>query len=254
LEKKVPSDHDTNELFVKLRSTGDPRLRDLLVERFLPLARQLARRSQRASEPLDDLYQVASLGLIKAVDGFDPDRGVAFSSYAVPTILGELKRYLRDSGWAVHVPRGLQERALAIDRAIKELSGKLGHSPSAQELAEHLKISVEEVVDAMEAAQAYDAVSLDAKRGGDGESDGESYADALGAEDERFELIEYNVTIAPALAALPARDRLVLQLRFIEDMTQSEIAEKVGVSQMQVSRMIRRALARLRAVAEANEG
>ena len=155
--------HQTDELFARMHA-GDARARDALIERFLPLARQLARRYQRAAEPLDDLVQVASIGLVKAVDRFDDARGVAFSSYAVPTILGELKRYFRDSGWAVHVPRGMQERAMQVDRAIKELGGRFGRSPSVDEVAEHTHSSVEDVLGAMEAGQAYEAVSLEQRR------------------------------------------------------------------------------------------
>jgi RNA polymerase sigma-B factor len=228
--------------------TGDSAARDALVERFLPLARQLARRYQRANEPLDDLVQVASVGLVKAVDRFDPQRGVAFSSYAVPTILGELKRYFRDSGWALHVPRGVQERAMQVDRAIKELAGRLGRSPSVTEVAEHTGVSVEDVLGAMEASQAYEAVSLEAERGG-GEGGSDTYADTIGAEDDRYDLVEYGAAIAPALRTLAPRDRVILHLRFVEDLTQSEIAERIGVSQMQISRLIRRALTRLRTVA-----
>jgi RNA polymerase sigma-B factor len=243
---------ETKLLFLRYRRDGDAAARDELIERFMPLARQLARRYQRANEPLDDLIQVASIGLVKAVDRFDIDRGVAFSSYAVPTILGELKRYFRDAGWAVHVPRGIQERAMQVDRALKELGGRLGRSPSVDEVAEHLGAEVEDVLAAMEAGQAYEAVSLDAHRGA-GEPDSDTFADSIGIEDERFEMIEYGATIAPTLNALPKRDQVVLHLRFVEDMTQSQIAERIGVSQMQVSRLIRRALARLRAVAEAGE-
>jgi RNA polymerase sigma-B factor len=238
--------HEAQQLFERLRA-GDGGAREALVERFLPLARQLARRYQRANEPLDDLVQVASIGLVKAVDRFDPGRGVAFSSYAVPTILGELKRYFRDSGWALHVPRGIQERALQVDRAIKDLAGRLGRSPSVSEVAEHTDIEVEEVLSAMEASQAYEAVSLEAERGG--ETDSDTYADTIGEEDERYELVEYGATIAPALRTLSPRDRLILHLRFVEDLTQSQIAERIGVSQMQVSRLIRRSLTRLRTVA-----
>jgi RNA polymerase sigma-B factor len=237
------------ELLLRYRDAGDLRARDELVERFLPLARQLARRYQRANEPLDDLVQVASIGLIKAVDRFDPDRGTAFSSYAVPTILGELKRYFRDAGWAVHVPRGMQERVIALNQAVSKLSRELGRSPSPGELAESLQVPREDVLETMEAAIAYDATSLEAPRG-DGE--GDSYAESLGAEDERFELIEYSAAIAPTLQALPERDRVVLHLRFVEDLTQSEIADRIGVSQMHVSRLIRRALTRLRTVADAS--
>jgi RNA polymerase sigma-B factor len=240
--------HETDDLFARMQG-GDSRARDTLIERFLPLARQLARRYQRAAEPLDDLVQVASIGLVKAVDRFDAARGVAFSSYAVPTILGELKRYFRDSGWAVHVPRGMQERAMQIDRAIKELAGRLGRSPSVDEVAEHTHISVEDVLGAMEASQAYEAVSLDSERGNPGEPSAETLADGIGETDERFELVEYGASIAPAVKALSDRDRLILHLRFVEDLTQSQIADRIGVSQMQISRLIRRSLARLRAAA-----
>ena len=240
--------HQTDELFSRMRA-GDAVARDALIERFLPLARQLARRYQRAAEPLDDLVQVASIGLVKAVDRFDAARGVAFSSYAVPTILGELKRYFRDSGWAVHVPRGMQERAMQVDRAIKELAGRLGRSPSVDEVAEQTHSSVEEVLSAMEAGQAYEAVSLDSERGNPAEPGAETVADGIGAADERFELVEYGASIAPAVKALSDRDRLILHLRFVEDLTQSQIADRIGVSQMQISRLIRRSLARLRAAA-----
>jgi RNA polymerase sigma-B factor len=242
---------ETEALFRRALN-GDEAARAALIERFLPLARQLARRYQRANEPLDDLVQVASIGLVKAVDRFDLGRGVAFSSYAVPTILGELKRYFRDSGWAVHVPRGVQERAMQVDRAVKDLSGKLGRSPSVDEVAEAIEVSAEDVLGAMEAGLAYEAISLDASRASD-DNEGDTFADSIGVEDDRFDVIEYEATIAPTLKALPKRDQLVLHLRFSEDMTQSQIAECIGVSQMQVSRLIRRALARLRTVAEATE-
>src|SRR3954470_22687873 len=225
---------------------GDTAARDELVERFLPLARQLARRYQRGNEPLDDLIQVASIGLVKAVDRYDPDRGTAFSSYAVPTILGELKRSFRDSGWAVHVPRGMQERVMKLDTAAQELHRKLGRSPQPKELAAQLECSEAEVLEAMEAASAYDAVSLEAQRGDSDNGGSDTFQDTLGADEERYELVEYGATIAPTLKALSPRERLILHLRFVEDMTQSEIAERIGVSQMHVSRLIRRSLARLR--------
>jgi RNA polymerase sigma-B factor len=239
---------ETKRLFERLRA-GEPGARDALVARFMPLARQLARRYQRTNEPFDDLLQVASIGLVKAVDRFDADRGVAFSSYAVPTILGELKRHFRDSGWAVHVPRGVQERVLKVDETVSKLSGRLGRAPSVAEIAAAMEVTVEQVLEALDAAHAYDAVSLEASRGGDEE--GESRAESLGADDERFELIECGVTINRALQALSERDRLVLALRFAEDLTQSEIADRIGVSQMQISRILRRAIARLQAVADA---
>jgi RNA polymerase sigma-B factor len=234
----------------KYHREGDLVARDELVERFLPLARQLARRYQRGNEPLDDLVQVACIGLVKAVDRFDPERGTAFSSYAVPTILGELKRYFRDAGWAVHVPRGMQERVMNVNQAVTRLSLDLGRSPTPQEIAEAIGEDVELVLEALEAAIAYDAVSLDTPRSSE-EDGGDTYADTVGAIDERYELVEYTTAIAPTVNALPERDRLVLKLRFEDDLTQLEIAERIGVSQMHVSRLIRRALTRLRTVADA---
>jgi len=251
-EEKRPQSANTREdrkLLIRYHTDGDMQAREELVERFLPLARQLARRYQRQNEPLDDLMQVASMGLVKAIDRFDPERGTAFSTYAVPTILGELKRYFRDSGWAVHVPRGMQERVMKLDQASQELHRRLGRSPSAAELAQELDLSSEEVLEAMEAASAYDAISLEEQRSESSDPQEPTYADALGSEEERYELVEYGATIAPTMKALSERERLILHLRFVEDLTQSEIADRIGVSQMHVSRLIRRALARLRAVA-----
>jgi RNA polymerase sigma-B factor len=246
-ESRLQRTREDRRLLLRYHEHGDTAAREELVERFLPLARQLARRYQRTNEPLDDLMQVASVGLVKAIDRFDPARGTAFSTYAVPTILGELKRYFRDSGWAVHVPRGMQERVMKLDTTAQELHRKLGRSPSPKELAQELELSEEEVLEAMEAASAYDAVSLEQQRSDtDNGSSSDTFQDKLGTEEERYELVEYGATIAPTLKALSARERLILHLRFVEDMTQSEIAERIGVSQMHVSRLIRRSLARLR--------
>jgi len=245
----LPATRDDHRLLLRYHQHGDAAAREELVERFLPLARQLARRYQRTNEPLDDLMQVASVGLVKAIDRFDPDRGTAFSTYAVPTILGELKRYFRDSGWAVHVPRGMQERVMKLDTAAQELHRRIGRSPSPKELGEELGLSEEEVLEAMEAASAYDAVSLEQQKGDPDESK-DTFQDSLGTEEERYELVEYGAAIAPTLKALTPRERLILHLRFVEDLTQSEIAERIGVSQMHVSRLIRRSLTRLRAVAD----
>lgn len=223
--------------------------REELIRRLLPLARRMARRYRRTDEPLEDLVQVAVLGLVKAIDRFDPGRETAFSSYAVPTMLGELKRYFRDHGWALHVPRGMQERVMAVDAAVRDLSSSLGRAPSAHEVASLLQASEEEILEAMEASAAYEAVSLDAFRFGDAE-DGATYADSVGADDLRYDLVEHAATIAPALRALSPRDRRVLHLRFVEDLTQAEIAQRIGVSQMHVSRLLRRSLERLQAVAQ----
>lgn len=233
------------ELFLRVRRDGDARAREQLIERYLPLARRLAGRYQRAEESQEDLTQVAAVGLIKAIDRFDERRNVVFSSYAVPTILGELKRHFRDHTWSVRVPRDLQELALRVDRAVTRLSvGR--RAPSVGEIAEAVRASEEQVLEALEAAGAYRAGSLDAPRGGQGEQEGESVADSLGEEDGGFRLAEERALLAPLLLRISARERLVLQLRFGQDMTQAEIGERIGVSQMQVSRLIRHALARLR--------
>jgi len=224
---------------------GDLSARERLVERFLPLARQLARRYGAAGEPIDDLVQVASLGLVKAIDRYEPDRGTAFSSFAVPTILGEIKRHFRDTGWTVRVPRAIQERRLKVNRAIPALTGKLGRSPTPAEIAEHIDATSEEVLEALEAAVAYEPVSLDTSPGA--EDDDETWAQSVGADDPGYKLVEYGATLAPALKALPERERLILHMRFVEDMTQSQIAERIGISQMHVSRLIRKALEAMRA-------
>jgi RNA polymerase sigma-B factor len=239
----------SDELFVLWQKHHDQRAREELVGRFLPLARNLARRYAGAREPFEDLMQVASLGLVKAVDRFDVARGVAFSSFAVPTILGELKRYFRDLGWSVHVPRGAQEQALKVEEAQQKLTSRAGRPPSVQHLAEYLEISVEDVLDALETANAHHSASLDAPRD-DGEGESGTLADAFGQEDGRFELVDASVTISAAAKQLSARERRVLALRFISDMTQTQIADKIGVSQMQVSRILRRALGRLRELTE----
>jgi RNA polymerase sigma-B factor len=243
---------EDRRLLVRYHESGDVAAREELVKRFLPLARQLARRYQRTNEPLDDLMQVASVGLVKAVDRFDPERGTAFSTFAVPTILGELKRYFRDAGWAAHVPRGMQERAMRLEQAVEAVNRRVGRSPSTKELAAELGQTEEEVLETLEAQSAYDAVSLEQQRSDDSQG-GDTYADTLATDEESYELVEYEATIAPALKALSARDRMILHLRFSQDMTQSEIATRIGVSQMHVSRLIRQALARLREVAKATE-
>jgi RNA polymerase sigma-B factor len=241
---------DLSRLFERWQRRKDERAREELVLRFVPLARSLARRYGRSSEPFEDLMQVASLGLLKAIDRYDAGLGHPFQSYAVPTILGEMRRYFRDSGWAIHVPRGAQERALKVRDAQERLSNETGRPPTVNQLAEYLEIDVEDVIDALQAIRAYETVSLDAPRGG-GDDDVVAYGDTIGHEDERYELVELDATVSGALQHLPARDRLVLQLRFVEDLTQTEIAERVGISQMQVSRLLRRSLEQLRALTDA---
>jgi RNA polymerase sigma-B factor len=240
-------------LFERWYRDRDPRAREYLVERHLPLARKLAARYRgRAGEPFDDLLQVASLGLVKAVDRFDPGQGTAFSSFAVPTILGELKRYFRETGWSAHVPRGTQELALKVQAAQETVATRIGRSPTADVLAQYMEVDVEQVLDGLEAAAAHHATSLQTLHDAiDGEP--RSLSDVIGEDDPGFELIDATLTIASAARGLPIRERLVVELRFYGELTQSEIATQLGVSQMSVSRTLRRALARLRELALAED-
>lgn len=219
-------------------------LRDELVEMHLPLVEYLARRFRNRGEPLDDLVQVATIGLIKSVDRFDLDRGVEFSTYATPTIVGEIKRHFRDKGWAIRVPRRLQELKLSLTKATSELSQKNGRAPTVAELAGHLQMSEEEVLEGLESANAYSAVSLDAPDGGD--DDSPAVADSLGVTDDALEGVEYRESLKPLLDQLPPREKRILMLRFFGNMTQSQIAGELGISQMHVSRLLARTLAQLR--------
>ncbi|WP_121749149.1 RNA polymerase sigma factor SigF [Streptomyces sp. E2N166] len=235
-------------LFAELRtlekdSPAYAELRNRLVRMHLPLVEHLARRFRNRGEPLDDLTQVATIGLIKSVDRFDPDRGVEFSTYATPTVVGEIKRHFRDKGWAVRVPRRLQELRLALTTATAELSQLHGRSPTVHELAEKLAISEEEVLEGLESANAYSTLSLDVP---DTDDESPAVADTLGAEDEALEGVEYRESLKPLLEDLPPREKRILLLRFFGNMTQSQIAQEVGISQMHVSRLLARTLAQLR--------
>ena len=235
-------------MFVELRALKDgspeyAELRNKLVRMHLPLVEHLARRFRNRGEPLDDLTQVATIGLIKSVDRFDPDRGVEFSTYATPTVVGEIKRHFRDKGWAVRVPRRLQELRLALTTATAELSQQHGRSPTVHELAEKLAISEEEVLEGLESANAYSTLSLDVP---DTDDESPAVADTLGAEDEALEGVEYRESLKPLLEDLPPREKRILLLRFFGNMTQSQIAQEVGISQMHVSRLLARTLAQLR--------
>ncbi len=218
----------------------------------MPLSRSLALRYQRSGEPLDDLLQVASLGLVKAIDRFDPARQIAFSSYAVPTILGEIKRYFRDRTWAVRVPRGLQELSMRIDRVVSGLSEELHRSPSVNEIAAAVGAAEEDVLEALQAAGAYRAVSFEAPTGGAGD-DAVTLAETVGIDEDGFDRAEERATLDALLQAVDARERDVLRMRFEQDMTQAEIGAAIGVSQMQISRIIRQALQRLREAADERE-
>jgi RNA polymerase sigma-B factor len=240
----------THELFLQLHGSeeGDAShqaARDALVEQHLPLVEHLARRFRNRGEPYDDLVQVATIGLIKSVDRFDLERGVEFSTYATPTIVGEIKRHFRDKGWAVRVPRRLQELWLSLASATSELSQKQGRSPTVSELAAHLKITDEEVLEGLESANAYSTLSLDAGDSGSGDEP-MPVAETLGVEDEGLEGVEYRESLKPMLEQLPPREKKILMLRFFKNMTQSEIAAEIGISQMHVSRLLARTLAQLR--------
>jgi RNA polymerase sigma-B factor len=233
-------------LFERWQRDHDPRARERLVEFYLPLARKLAARYRgRAGEPFDDLLQVASLGLLQAIDRFDPDRGTAFSSFAVPTILGELKRYFRDTGWSAHVPRRAQELALKVQEAERAVSSRLGRSPTAADLAQYMEVSIEQVIDGLEAVAAHHADSFEEPHDQLG---GESrpLSDVLGEDDPRFDQIDASLTICSAAKELSERELHVLQLRFDRELTQREIAKRIGVSQVQVSRILRSAVERVR--------
>jgi RNA polymerase sigma-B factor len=226
-------------LLLRYSERRSPELLEQLAERFMPLARSLAMRYHGGGEPLEDLVQVASLGLVKAIEGYDPSLGKPFNAYAVPTILGELRRHFRDRVWNLHLPRSLQEATMRVDGAVDKLTELNGRSPTVGEIAAHLEVDTEDVLEAMGAAEARRTLSLDAPRRGE---DGETSAaiESVGSEDPGYDRVE--AELASATADLSDRERLILELRFQQGMTQSEIGERLGVSQMQISRLMRRAL------------
>lgn len=229
----------------------DPAVRQELIEHYLALAQNLARRYQRSGQPLEDLVQIASIGLIKAVDGFDSEKGASFESYAVPTILGELKRYHRDRGWAVRMPRRLQEHSLRLKDTVPRLSQDLGRSPTIAEIAESCDLSEEEVLEALDAQDAYASLSLDAPVDDTGE--GATLADRVATvDDDDYEMVEEWAQFEPHLRALPERERRIIVLRFFKDWTQSEIADELGISQMHVSRLLSQTLRSLREAVNAS--
>ncbi len=213
---------------------------------YLPLVRSLARRYASRGEHFDDLVQVGAIGLIKAIDRFDLERKVELTTYATPNIVGEIKRYFRDKGWSVRVPRGLQELNIRLNKVIDELVPKLQRSPTISELAEAANATPEEVLEALETSQAYNSVSLQASPNGEGGEEDAGLIDYLGGEEEAYDTMEDRTTLAPGFAKLDKRERYILHLRFFEGLTQSQIAERVGISQMHVSRLIRRSLEKLR--------
>jgi RNA polymerase sigma-B factor len=238
------------ELLRRYHEAGDLAARRELVERFLPFARDLALRYSYTDEPVDDLVQVACLGLLKAIDRYEVERGTRFTSYAVPTILGELKRHFRDKGWALHVPRDLQERAMRAGRETESLAKRLGRSPTIREVAGAVGCSTEQVLEAFEAASSYETASLDAPAVRDGDGDRAALVDLIGSEDAGFEAVGERDAIATSWRSLPDIERKALELRFLHGLTQREIGERIGFSQMHVSRLLRRALNTLESAAE----
>ena len=247
----LPAPQTDEDLLSAFAETQDRQLRAMLVERYLPLARSIARRYARGTEPLDDLVQVAAVGLLKAIDRFDPERGYAFSTFAVPTISGEVRRYFRDRTWAVRPPRDLLERSLQVDKVAAELTNRLGRSPTVRQIGQALELPDEEVLEAMEAARASTATSLSAPRGTEGDAD-DTLGASIGVEDDGIAMVEHRATYERLSACLTDRERTVVELRFKRDLTQEEIGKRIGVSQMQVSRVLRQAMAKLAAEAHAS--
>jgi RNA polymerase sigma-B factor len=237
---------DNAELLARCHDHADQEAREELFRRYLPLARKLAGRYSNPHEPLEDLVQVASIGLLGAIDRYEPDRGIRFPAFAIPTILGELKRYFRNTGWSAHVPRGAQELALRVDRASREIEARSGHHPSVTELAEYLELPYEEVLIGLDAGTAHYSISLDAPVSvSDEDEQPDTLGDSLGDVDDSYGLVEASMSLAAALGHLPYLERRALTLRLEHDMKQTEIAHELGCSQMQVSRLLRRAADRL---------
>jgi RNA polymerase sigma-B factor len=239
------TDVDVLDLFERWGRDRDAGARDLLVERYMPLARKLASRYRGANEPFDDLVQVASVGLVLAIDRFDPDRGRAFSSFAVPTILGELRRYFRDSGWSVHVPRAAQERALTVERAVKTITASGAGDPTPSLIAEYLEWPLDDVLEAFEAGMAHHSGSLNTPAH-DTETPGDELLDTVPSTEEGYDRIDAELSLGAAIHGLPWQARRAIALRFTEDLTQAEIGARLGASQMQISRVLRAALADIR--------
>jgi RNA polymerase sigma-B factor len=252
-DKTILEKKEMRELFAAYQgaSTEGERneYREKLVEQFIGLVEFLARRFRNRGEPLEDLVQVGTIGLLKAIERFDLDREVEFSTYATPTIVGELKRHFRDKGWAVRVPRRLQELHLELTKIVGHLGQELGRSPTVQEIAEAANVNEEQVLEGLEIAQAYNTASLDAPIDTD-DGGATSFVDQLGGDDEQLENLEYRASLAPEMEKLPERERRILYYRFYKGMTQSEIADLLGISQMHVSRLLNRTLIRLREALE----
>ena len=237
-------DANDRDLLRRYHEQGDRAARAQLIERYMSLVRSLARRYASRGEQLDDLVQIGAIGLIKAIDRFDINRGVELTTYATPNIIGEIKRHFRDHGWAVRVPRGLQELSIQLMRVVEQLTGELSRSPTIAELAEATGASEEEVLEALETGRAYSPLSLSV--GSSGDDDELDPLESIGSEEHGYEISEDRALLEPGMRVLDARERMILQLRFYEGLTQSQIAQRVGISQMHVSRLIRRALEKAR--------
>jgi RNA polymerase sigma-B factor len=235
-----------DELTRRWHHDADPQAREELAELFLPLARRLAKRYSNPYEPLEDLVQVASVGLLGAIDRFDPSRGIEFRAFAIPTILGELKRHFRNTGWTAHVPRGAQDLALRVDRSARELTDRTGRAPTPDEIAAFLGIDLNDVLIGIDAATAHFSLSLDAPASGSDAPEPQLLGEQLGRTDGAFDLVDAKLALAVEISRLPHRERTALQLRLEHDLKQSEIAQRMGCSQMQVSRLLRQAAARVR--------
>ncbi len=236
---------DDKILLRRYHENGDLQAREQLIEQYMSLVRSLARRYSYRGEQLEDLVQIGAIGLIKAIDRFDLDRGVELTTYATPNIIGEIKRHFRDKGWAVRVPRGLQELNVQLSRLVEQLTVQLGRSPTIPELAKAAGVEEEQVLEALESGRAYTSLSLSVGGGG-GDDDDLDPLESLGTEEHQYEVSEDRAMLAPGFKALDERERKILQLRFFDGLTQSQIAQQVGISQMHVSRLIRRSLEKIR--------
>jgi RNA polymerase sigma-B factor len=236
---------DDKILLRRYHEDGDLQAREKLIEQYMSLVRSLARRYSYRGEQLEDLVQIGAIGLIKAIDRFDLERGVELTTYATPNIIGEIKRHFRDKGWSVRVPRGLQELNVQLSRLVEQLTVQLGRSPTIPELAKAAGVEEEEVLEALESGRAYTSLSLSVGGGG-GDDDDLDPLESLGTEEHQYEVSEDRAVLAPGFKALDERERKILQLRFFEGLTQSQIAQQVGISQMHVSRLIRRSLEKIR--------
>jgi RNA polymerase sigma-B factor len=237
---------DDRILLRRYHEGGDLQAREQLIEQYMSLVRSLARRYSYRGEQLEDLVQIGAIGLIKAIDRFDLDRGVELTTYATPNIIGEIKRHFRDKGWSVRVPRGLQELNVQLSRLVEQLTVQLARSPTIPELAKAAGVEEEEVLEALESGRAYTSLSLSVGSGGSGDDDDLDPLESLGTEEHQYEVSEDRAVLAPGFKVLDERERKILQLRFFEGLTQSQIAQQIGISQMHVSRLIRRSLEKIR--------